>query len=98
MTLLTAALLVAPVAAWAGYYAEGQCYVPAHYTYGYCGVCRQSAPYVDTRVKIAEAEKLKADLHYYSLSSKPIDKTTAGWVASELNSLNADIDAVYSGR
>jgi len=52
-------------------------------------------PPVDIRVKIAEAEKLKASLHYYSMSQHPYDRATADWMAAELDYVLSEIDAWY---
>jgi len=47
------------------------------------------------RTKIAEAEKLKASLHYYALSCTPHDAATARYMAAELDAVLAEIDAWY---
>jgi len=52
-------------------------------------------PPLDIRVKIAEAEKLKASLHYYSQSQHPEDIATADWMAAELDYVLSEIDAWY---
>jgi len=59
----------------------------------YCAACRP----VDIRVRIAEAEKLKARFHYYASSRNPADIATANALADELGYVFAEIDARFGG-
>ena len=62
-----------------------------HYVYIPC-------PYIDMRIKRAEAEKLKAEYHYYAMSGHACDVATAKLLRAELSSVLAEIDAWYGGR
>jgi hypothetical protein len=57
------------------------------------------APYVpvDIRVKMAEAERLKAELHYYAMSRNPVDMARAGWLADKLNYVVTDMETWRGG-
>ena len=55
-------------------------------------------PETDIRLKIAEAERLKAEYHYYALSGRPADIAETKIVGAELNSALAEIDDWYGVR
>jgi hypothetical protein len=70
-----------------GYYYEGPYYDGPYY------VRRSVAVPEDIRVSIAEYEKLKARMHYYSLSGYPGDRAKADRLAAEMEFLDRRIEA-----
>jgi hypothetical protein len=48
-------------------------------------------PY-DIRLKIAELERLKSEIHYHALSCYPADIARASWLADRVARLNYEIE------
>ena len=92
LIVLAVALLCVAGAAWA----ECKDYGCDHHGYYYSTSRYYTAyPPPHMRTKIAEAEKLKASYHYYSMSCTPHDVATAKYMAAELDAVLAEIDAWY---
>ena len=92
LIVLAAALLGVTSAAWAEY--QDCCY--DHHGYYYSMARHYTAyPPPHMRIRMAEAEKLKASYHYYSLSCTPHDAATAKYMAAELDAVLAEIDTWY---
>jgi hypothetical protein len=51
----------------------------------------------DIRIKIAELERLKSEIHYRALSCYPADLARASWLADKVVRLNYEIEAWRRG-
>jgi hypothetical protein len=98
LIILVTALVSVAGAAFGG--GRHYCYDRCTWTHDGGGYCLHEAPRYygmhykpDLRLKMAEAEKLKASLHYYAMSGHPCDAATAHWMAAELGVVLSEIDA-----
>ena len=95
LIVLAAALLGFTGVAWAGGGHGDDCDHYHGYRYSHASRYYAACPPGDMRVKIAEAEKLKASFYYYSLSCTPCDAATAKYMGAELDAVLAEINAWY---